>query len=101
MLKETGLSRRIDDLGRVVIPKDIRAELGITEGDPLDICKDENGVYFRRRNPRSGYRKAIQTLYLNLTHDETSLPETTRKKVLEALATANEALVSTNQREES
>ena len=36
-MKATGIVRRIDDLGRVVIPKEIRRTLRIREGDPLDI----------------------------------------------------------------
>lgn len=40
-MKATGIIRRIDDLGRVVIPRDIRKNLGIREGDPLEIYIDE------------------------------------------------------------
>ena len=39
-LKATGVVRRIDDLGRVVIPKEIRKTLRIKEGDPLEIFTD-------------------------------------------------------------
>lgn len=42
-MKATGIVRRIDDLGRVVIPKEIRRSLNIREGDPLEIYLDENG----------------------------------------------------------
>lgn len=40
-MKATGIVRRIDDLGRVVIPKEIRRSLGIREGDPLEIFTDQ------------------------------------------------------------
>lgn len=40
-MKATGIIRRIDDLGRVVIPKAIRKECGIREGDPLEIFIDQ------------------------------------------------------------
>ena len=36
-MRATGIVRRIDDLGRVVIPKEIRRQVGIQEGDPLEI----------------------------------------------------------------
>ena len=36
-MKATGIIRRIDDLGRVVIPKEIRRTLGLHEGDPMEI----------------------------------------------------------------
>ncbi|MBE5928413.1 MAG: stage V sporulation protein T [Lachnospiraceae bacterium] len=42
-MKATGIVRRIDDLGRVVIPKEIRRTLKIREGDPLEIFTDKEG----------------------------------------------------------
>ena len=47
-MKETGIIRRIDDLGRVVIPKEIRRTLKIREGDPLKIYLTEDCVCFRK-----------------------------------------------------
>ena len=43
-MKATGVVRRIDDLGRVVIPKEIRKTLRIKEGDPLEIFTDKDAV---------------------------------------------------------
>ena len=47
-MKATGIVRRIDDLGRVVIPREIRRSMGIVEGDPLELYIDAetNGVVF-------------------------------------------------------
>lgn len=42
-MKATGIIRRIDDLGRVAIPKEIRRTLRIQEGDPLEISVDDKG----------------------------------------------------------
>jgi len=51
-MKATGIVRRIDELGRVVIPKEIRRTLRIREGDPLEIYTDrEGGVIFRKYSP--------------------------------------------------
>ena len=48
-MKATGIVRRIDDLGRVVIPKEIRRTMRIREGDPLEIYTDrEGGVIFKK-----------------------------------------------------
>ncbi len=48
-MKATGIVRRIDDLGRVVIPKEIRRTMRIREGDPLEIYTDSNGeVIFKK-----------------------------------------------------
>lgn len=49
-MQATGIVRRIDDLGRVVIPREIRKKLGIKEGDPLEIFIDpvEKMVCFQK-----------------------------------------------------
>lgn len=47
-MKATGIVRRIDDLGRVIIPKDIRRSLKIREGDPLEIFIENNCVCFQK-----------------------------------------------------
>lgn len=51
-MKATGIVRRIDDLGRVVIPKEIRRTLRIREGDPLEIYTQRDGeVIFKKYSP--------------------------------------------------
>jgi AbrB family transcriptional regulator (stage V sporulation protein T) len=53
-VKATGIVRRIDDLGRVVIPKEIRRTLRIREGDPLEIYVDREGeVILKKYSPVS------------------------------------------------
>lgn len=53
-MKATGIVRRIDDLGRVVIPKEIRRTLRIREGDPLEIFVDRDGeVILKKYSPIS------------------------------------------------
>lgn len=47
-MRATGIIRRIDDLGRVVIPKEIRRAMRIREGDPLEIYTTKEGVCFRK-----------------------------------------------------
>ena len=47
-MKATGIIRRIDDLGRVVIPREIRRSLKIREGDPLEILIEKNCVCFKK-----------------------------------------------------
>ena len=67
-MKETGIVRRIDDLGRVVIPKEIRRTMRIREGDPLEIYTDREGeVIFKKYSPMGelgGFAsKCAETLY--------------------------------------
>ena len=51
-MKATGIVRRVDDLGRIVIPKEIRRTLHIREGDPLEIYTEKDGgVIFRKYSP--------------------------------------------------
>lgn len=51
-MKATGIVRRIDDLGRIVVPKEIRRTMRIREGDPLEIFTDSDGeVIFKKYSP--------------------------------------------------
>lgn len=51
-MKATGIVRRIDDLGRVVVPKEIRRTLRIREGDPMEIFTDREGeIILKKYSP--------------------------------------------------
>lgn len=50
-MRATGIVRRIDDLGRVVIPKEIRRTLNIKEGDALELFVEDNKVIFEKYLP--------------------------------------------------
>lgn len=52
-MRATGIVRRIDDLGRVVVPKEIRRTLRIREGDPLEIFTDREGEIILKNIHRS------------------------------------------------
>jgi len=72
-MKATGIVRRIDDLGRVVIPKEIRRTLRIREGDPLEIFVDREGeVILKKYSPISELgdfaREYADALYDSLGH---------------------------------
>ncbi|POO88702.1 AbrB family transcriptional regulator, partial [Clostridium sp. 2-1] len=47
-MKSSGIVRNLDNLGRVVIPKEIRKVLGINEGDPIEIAKVNNDIVLRK-----------------------------------------------------
>ena len=53
-MKATGVVRRIDDLGRIVIPKEIRKILHIKEGDPLEIFTDKDGTVLFKKYSQIG-----------------------------------------------
>lgn len=67
-MKATGIIRRIDDLGRVVIPKEIRRSMHIKEGDALEIFTSEQGVIFNKYNPCDGLKEAADNLIDELTY---------------------------------
>lgn len=64
-MKATGIVRRIDDLGRVIIPKELRRTLKFREGDPLEIFLDDNGNVIFKKYSYFGdfdYNKALNVL---------------------------------------
>ncbi len=73
-MKATGIVRRIDDLGRVVIPKEIRRTMRIREGDPLEIYTDREGeVIFKKYSP-IGELHAFATEYAETLQKTAGLP---------------------------
>ena len=73
-MKATGLVRRIDDLGRVVIPKEIRRTMRIREGDPLEIYTDRDGeVIFKKYSP-IGELHAFATEYADTLQKTAGMP---------------------------
>ena len=69
LLKATGIVRRIDDLGRVVIPKEIRRTLRIREGDPLEIFTDREGEVILKKYSPIGELGDFAKEYADSLHD--------------------------------
>ena len=73
-MKATGIVRRIDDLGRVVIPKEIRRTMRIREGDPLEIFTDREGeVIFKKYSP-IGELQNFATEYCDTLQKTSGMP---------------------------
>ena len=73
-MKATGIVRRIDDLGRVVIPKEIRRTMRIREGDPLEIYTDREGeVIFKKYSP-IGELQSFAAQYADTLQKTSSMP---------------------------
>lgn len=73
-MKATGIVRRIDDLGRVVIPKEIRRTLRIRENDPLEIFTSSDGeVIFKKYSPM-GEISEFSTQYSDVLSKASGLP---------------------------
>lgn len=50
-MKSTGIVRNVDELGRIVIPKEIRTKQGIANGDPAEIFVDGDAIIIKKYNP--------------------------------------------------
>lgn len=61
-MQATGITRRIDDLGRVTIPKEIRRNMNIKDGDPLDIFLEDGMICFKKQQQYNDdkFKKAYQ-----------------------------------------
>lgn len=87
---KTGIIRRIDDLGRIVIPKEIRRSLAIKEGDPLEISLENNKICLERY--QTGNIDVLNTVIENIRYDE--YLEVDKSKVLDLLTEAKKLLKS-------
>jgi AbrB family transcriptional regulator (stage V sporulation protein T) len=72
-VKATGIVRRLDDLGRVVIPKEIRRTLRIHEGDPVEIFVDRNGEVVLKKYSPLGDLDTLAQEYSEVLHKATGL----------------------------
>ncbi len=72
-MKATGIVRRIDDLGRVVIPKEIRRNLRIREGEPLEIFVDREGEIILKKYSPIGELSAMAKEYADSIHETLDL----------------------------
>jgi len=71
-VKATGIVRRVDDLGRVVIPKEIRRTLRIREGDPLEIFVDREGEVILKKYSPIGELGDFAQEYADSLHETTN-----------------------------
>jgi transcriptional pleiotropic regulator of transition state genes len=68
-MKFTGIVRKVDELGRIVLPKELRMSLSIKEKDPLEIFVDENGsIILRKCEPACTFCNSIDDVILYKDH---------------------------------
>ena len=89
-MKATGIVRRIDDLGRVVIPKEIRRTLRIREGDPLEIFTDREGEIILKKYSPIGELGTLAKLYAESLSRNTSMLRSIAQRVQDGLPTVAE-----------
>lgn len=85
-MKATGIVRRIDDLGRVVIPKEIRRTMRLQEGDPLEIYINEGAVCFKKYDTGKYLIEDFMVFKKNLEENiyDISVPVDKRTKIFDA-----------------
>ena len=83
---KTGIIRRIDDLGRIVIPREIIRKMNINEGDPLEICLDGDKLYLEKYIASYEYEKHILGIIERLVTDDDLTDE--KAKVIQLLKDA-------------
>ena len=73
-MKATGIVRRIDDLGRVIIPREVRRSLGIREGDAFELfmTEDHRGVIFQKYSFDTPVEEALKSLRVAVEDSEMS-----------------------------
>ena len=99
IMRSTGVIRRIDDLGRIVVTKEFRRKLNIREGDPLELYIGDDFVAFKKYKPAKSVKLSLEALK-GAVMDEPGLegkPELLRKlaefsALLEAEETSGGAL---------
>lgn len=83
MLKATGIVRRMDDLGRIVIPKELRKAYELKEGTKMEIYTDEQGIVLRRYMVESSLLKRIEGIGEDIR--EENIDTDTAERMLEKL----------------
>lgn len=81
-MKATGIVRRMDELGRVVIPMEIRKLYGINDRDPLEIFTDNEGnIILKKYDPVPEIVNRVKTLQEMINDNTNYEPEVTKKAV--------------------
>jgi AbrB family transcriptional regulator, stage V sporulation protein T len=68
-MKATGIVRRIDDLGRIVVPKEIRRTLRLREGDPMEIYTGRDGVVMLKKYSPLHDMSVLSDSYVKIVHN--------------------------------
>ena len=69
-MKNTGIIRRIDDLGRILIPKEIRRRLRLVDGDPIEFFLEEDMICLKKYNPEGDIRIRLSELDAVIQEEE-------------------------------
>lgn len=90
----SGIIRRVDELGRIVIPREMRNIMKIKDGDQLEICRDGDNVVLVKYTPTDDKQDAVDTLQewlkdTELSANLTDVERATLKMLLDKISTIN------------
>ncbi|MGL6199280.1 MAG: AbrB/MazE/SpoVT family DNA-binding domain-containing protein [Lachnospiraceae bacterium] len=75
-MKETGIVRKIDRVGRVVIPKELRWKYQIECGDMVEIYTEQDGIYLKKYDMEINIMEQVETLYQTVERMEQEIKDT-------------------------
>lgn len=75
-MKETGIIRKIDRMGRVVLPKELRWKYNLDCGDMVEIHTDDDGVFLKKYRPESTFMNQVGELHRSVESLERELQDT-------------------------
>ena len=91
-MKTTGIIRRVDDLGRIVIPKEIRRRLRVTENTPMELFVEDNKIIFQKYIPTPSVKESADDLRKIFYEMEEFFDSETASKIEEHIKALTEIL---------
>lgn len=70
-MKATGIVRNVDDLGRVVLPKELRRTFGISTGDPMEFFVEGNGIFVKKFDAAADMEQLLDSVERSIKMKET------------------------------
>ena len=86
-MSDNSFIRKIDDLGRLVVPRDIRRKLNLTENNPLEVSVSDDSIIIKKYDRTATAREVIHNAFL-LINDDQFLSQTDKEFVLSKLSDA-------------
>lgn len=83
-LKPTGIIRRVDDLGRIILPRDVRRQLNIQETTPMEIFVTKDGIFLKKYTPENDCSNALFEFKQQL--ETTKLDSNTQMEIRQHIA---------------
>lgn len=85
-MKATGIVRKVDDLGRIVLPRELRRIKQINEGDPIEIFVEDNLIVLHKYEPEISLVNDIEKLVSKLSRSDDFLSEEKKKMTKEIVS---------------